>query len=227
MVDDGHAAAGHPGTVPPGGEVADPTRLSGLASLYAFFVESDAVRRLVGQSDARHVEASSVLADLGGGRRESLPLLQIVATATSPSDAIELARRSTAAFQQFVTDRQVGASVPSASRVKLEVMNAADDATLLAGRSYTRPVALVFGILVLTALVMLAAENLWPSRPRPAEPDEREEREPAPRGGPSPSRAIPEPVMAESAPGTAASNGTRNRAARRRAARSAPSRNRE
>jgi hypothetical protein len=181
--------------------VADPARLSGLASLYAYFVESDAVRRLVGTSAARHVDASSVNADLGNGSHDSLPLLQIVGTAESGSGAIKLANRATAAFQRFVVNRQVQAAVPATTRVKLEVMNTASDATLVQGRSYTRPFALFVGVLVLTTILMLAAENVWPT-PGPDGPRDADESEPAARA--TPPRVLPEPVMATGAPaGTA------------------------
>jgi hypothetical protein len=178
--------------------VADPARLAGLASLYAFFVESDAVRKLVGTSAARHVDAAAVNADLGNGNHDSLPLLQIVATAESGHGAIDLANRATAAFQKFVVDRQVEGAVPTTTRVKLEVMNTASQATLVQGRSYTRPFALVVGVLVMTAILMLAAENVWPTTTDPDGPrDDASESEPKRA---TPPRVVPEPVMATAAP---------------------------
>jgi hypothetical protein len=184
--------------------IADPARLSGLAALYAFFVQSDAVRKLVGTSAARHVDAAAVNADLGNGNHDSLPLLQIVATAESGHGAIDLANRATAAFQKFVVGRQVAGAVPTPTRVKLEVMNTASQATLLQGRSYTRPFALVVGVLVMTAILMLAAENLWPSTPGPDGPrDDADDTEPAARAAPP--RMVPGAVMATAAPAATAS----------------------
>jgi len=197
----------------PQAPVADPARLAGLASLYAFFVESDAVRKLVGGSAARHVDAAAVNADLGNGNHDSLPLLQIVATAESGHGAIELANRATAAFQKFVVDRQVEGAVPTTTRVKLEVMNTASQATLVQGRSYTRPFALVVGVLVMTAILMLAAENVWPSPTGPAGPrDDADDSEPKRA---TPPRVVPEPVMATAAPAASASADARSLPANR------------
>ena len=57
---------------PVGGSIADPARLGGLTSLYGYFVQSDAVRKLTGDEPINSVSAVTITADVGNGRRDPL-----------------------------------------------------------------------------------------------------------------------------------------------------------
>jgi hypothetical protein len=160
--------------------IADPARLGGLTSLYGYFVQSDSVRKLTGDDPINSVSAVTITADVGNGRRDPLPLLQITATGGSPAGATDLARRVTRAFQQYVIDRQSAAHVSKQERVTLQVVNKPSPGTRVAPRSYTR--AIVAGLLTLIATIglMLLLENLRPSEgesdvpspePSPSSPD--------------------------------------------------------
>jgi hypothetical protein len=148
---------------PVGGSIADPARLGGLTSLYGYFVQSDAVRKLTGDEPINSVSAVTMTADVGNGRRDPLPLLAVTATGGSPHAATDLARRVTRAFQQYVVDRQTAANVSDQDRVTLQVVNAPPLGTLVAPRSYTR--SIVAGLLTLIATIglMLLIENLRPT----------------------------------------------------------------
>jgi hypothetical protein len=143
--------------------IADPARLGGLTSLYGYFVQSDAVRKLTGDDPINSVSAVTITADVGNGRRDPLPLLAITATGASPRAATDLAGRVTHAFQRYVRDRQTKAHVAAQDRVTLQVVNAPSQGTLVAPRSYTR--AIVAGLLTIIATIglMLLLENLRPA----------------------------------------------------------------
>jgi hypothetical protein len=164
------------------GTIADPARLGGLTSLYGYFVQSDAVRRLTGSEPVNSVSAVTITADVGNGRRDPLPLLAVMATGGSPHAATDLAGRVTAAFQRYVHDRQTEAHVSDQDRVTLRVVNAPSPATLVAPRSYTR--SIVAGLLTIIATIglMLVIENLRPAAgPSPADGDTPTPDEPRPR----------------------------------------------
>ena len=91
--------------------IADPARLGGLTSLYGYFVQSDAVRKLTGDDPINSVSAVTITAAVGNGQRAPLPLLAITATGASPHAATDLTRRVTSAFQRYVVQRQSGAHV--------------------------------------------------------------------------------------------------------------------
>jgi hypothetical protein len=143
--------------------IADPARLGGLTSLYGYFVQSDAVRKLTGDDPINSVSAVTITADVGNGRRDPLPLLAVTATGASPAAATDLAGRVTHAFQRYVRIRQTKFHVAAGDRVTLQVVNAPSQGTLVAPRSYTR--AIVAGLLTLIATIglMLLIENLRPA----------------------------------------------------------------
>jgi hypothetical protein len=163
-------------TTTPSTGIADPARLGGLTSLYGYFVQSDAVRRLTGDDPINSVSAVTITADVGNGRRDPLPLLAVTATGPTPAAAQDLARRVTRAFQRYVVRRQSSAQVVHSARVTLQIVNAPTPGKLVAPRSYTR--SIVAGLLTLIATIglMLLLENL---RPREGDSPVREQ-QPAP-----------------------------------------------
>jgi hypothetical protein len=164
--------------------IADPARLGGLTSLYGYFVQSDAVRKLTGNDPINSVSSVTITADVGNGRREPLPLLAVTATGASPHAATDLARRVTKAFQRYVVQRQTKAHVATQDRVTLQIVNKASLGTRVAPRSYTR--SIVAGLLTLIATIglMLLLENLRPSQ------GESDEAAPEPSPSPDSTRAL-------------------------------------
>jgi hypothetical protein len=158
--------------------IADPARLGGLTSLYGYFVQSDAVRRLTGDDPVNSVSAVTITADVGNGRRDPLPLLAITATGASPHAATDLARRVTRAFQRYVVQRQSSAHIAPHDRVTLQVVNKASLGKRVAPRSYTRPIVAGLLTLIATLGLMLLLENLRPSQGTSDDP--------APQPSPSP-----------------------------------------
>jgi hypothetical protein len=149
-------------TTTPSTSLADPARLGGLTSLYGYFVQSDAVRKLTGDDPINSVSAVTLTADVGNGHQDPLPLLAITATGGSPAASQDLARRVTKAFQHYVSHRQTAAHVTAQAGVTLQMVNAPRAGKLVAPRSYTR--AIVAGLLTLIATIglMLLLENLRP-----------------------------------------------------------------
>ena len=180
--------------------IADPARLGGLTSLYGYFVQSDAVRKLTGNDPINSVSAVTITADVGNGRRDPLPLLAITATGASPGAATNLARRVTGAFQRYVVQRQAKAHVAPHDRVTLQVVNKASRGVRVAPRSYTRPI--VAGLLTLIATIglMLLLENLRPSQGRSDDP--------APEPSPDATRARRSGNRSSTGPASIATIGT-------------------
>jgi hypothetical protein len=143
--------------------IADSARLGGLTSLYGYFVQSDAVRKLTGDDPINNVSAVTITAPVGNGNRAPLPLLAITATGGTPHAATDLTRRVTAAFQHYVVERQSDAHITPSERVTLQVVNRASPGLRVAPRSYTR--SIVAGLLTLIATIglMLILENMRPS----------------------------------------------------------------
>jgi hypothetical protein len=160
--------------------IADPARLGGLTSLYGYFVQSDAVRKLTGDDPINNVSAVTITAAVGNGNRAPLPLLAITATGASPHAATDLTRRVTDAFQRYVVQRQAGAHVAPRDRVTLQVVNKASLGVRVAPRSFTR--SIVAGLLTLIATIglMLILENLRPSDGTSDDPAPEPARSPSP-----------------------------------------------
>jgi hypothetical protein len=143
-------------------------RLADLATLYASFVSSDSVRRLIRGNAPKingEIDARSVVTHEGSG--DVLPIVEIDVLAPSSAEARRLAHRTARALQRFVIRQQATNSVPENKRVRLAVINRSFDTKLIAARSKTLPV--IAFLSVLTAFVALAfvLENLR-GRPRRA-----------------------------------------------------------
>jgi hypothetical protein len=157
---------------------ADPGRFQALAVLYAQLVESDQVLAMVARKGPIRgtFEAAPVPSDDGGS---ILPFVRITATSDSPAHAVQLARRATAAFRQFLNRQQAEGGIQPEKRIEVPVIRDAEGATLFQGRSINKPMFLFMLVLVLTVGLAFLLENLRPRiRPVPAEdvaPAERRE----------------------------------------------------
>jgi uncharacterized membrane protein affecting hemolysin expression len=147
--------------------LADPNRLNNLTILYAELATSDPVLRQMRRDGPilGKIIATPVVVQDG---RYTLPLIDIVAIASTPLQAIKLSLRSTTAFQTYLTQQQRVNKVPDTDRVLVETVERPRGAKIFQARSKTMPVviflAVMFGIVGLAFLL----ENLRP-RARPGE----------------------------------------------------------
>ena len=104
--------------------LADPNRLNDLTILYAELATSDPVRQLMRRDGpiGGKIIATPVVVQDG---RNTLPLIDLVAIATSPQGAMKLAVRSAKAFETYLPEQQRANNVPDADRVVVEQVHAA------------------------------------------------------------------------------------------------------
>jgi hypothetical protein len=138
-------------------------RLRSLTLLYAALVNSSVIRDrarrsgpLEGQYEASTSDRTNDASWRGPG-----PFLSIQATAGSPAHAAQTATRVSRSARAHIAEAEHAAQVPQSARVRLEVVSAAREATLVRGRRLTGPLAALTGVLVLLGLAAL-------SRSRPA-----------------------------------------------------------
>lgn len=143
---------------------AGDSRMTGLATIYASFVTSDEVRKLIQPHGVLRGELESSVVPVGPSGGGLLPIVSIAALAESKRAALALGNKATAALRTYVDHQQQENGVPSDQRVQLIVLNKPGQLALIKPRSTTLPIA-VF-IVVLFAAVGLAfiLEN---ARPRP------------------------------------------------------------
>jgi hypothetical protein len=152
------------GDVPSAGytpRFGEPERFMSLAALYSHLAVSDNVVAIVraGGPMRGRFGAEAVRTPDGSS---SLPLLRIVALASSSADAVNLAKRASRAFRLYLNRIQASNDVEDAERVKVEVIAALPKATLESGRSLVLPLlAVVLGVF-LTVGVVFTLENLRP-----------------------------------------------------------------
>jgi hypothetical protein len=148
--------------------------LSGLSAFYAHLANSDAVqRRLLRGGPIHGTMSAQDSVDLTSQQRAPLPFISIIGTATSPSEAISIARRGAAAFRGYLVSLQAAANVPESRRVQLEVLSTARKATLVQGRKKTLPIVIFLTVMVAAIGLAFILENLKP-RVRVLEAQERD-----------------------------------------------------
>jgi len=186
------------GQLLPSKSLADPSRFTDLAVVYAEVANGDAIRARVfphGAPDGSY-SASPVVNSVGSAVlgaqpiTQIVPLVQVDALATTPARALSIASRASEALRTYVESSQERASIPPNQRVLLQVLSRPTKATLAHGYRMTGPIAAFVGTLVATLLLAFVLENL---RPRSAARVEDETREP---GSPSePGSGVPAPVV--------------------------------
>jgi hypothetical protein len=132
--------------------IADPNRFKDLAFLYAALAVTDPVRQLMlrrGSLDGEFT-ADPVIGENG----ITLPLIDIIATGSTPQSAKALARRAAAALGTYVAQQQQANKVPASDRVILQSLLNAEKAEIVKSRSKT--MAVVVFLAVMFAFVGLA-----------------------------------------------------------------------
>lgn len=143
--------------------LADPNRLNNLTLLYAELATSDTVLRQMRRDGPIRGEfiATPVVVQDG---RYSLPLIEFIAIAATPLEAMKLATRSATAFRTYMTQQQRINKVPERDRVVLELVMRPRAAEIYQPRSKTMPVLIFLAVMFATVGLAFLLENL---RPRP------------------------------------------------------------
>jgi hypothetical protein len=141
-------------------QFADPNRFATLATLYAELATSDAVRATILRDGPVNgvVEATPVTLTNG----TPLPLLTVGAIASTPIEALALARRAIRAFREHVESEQRRSGIPVDQRVIIDVVNQPSEATLLRSRSKTLPILVFLTVLLAFVGAAFVLENLRP-----------------------------------------------------------------
>lgn len=147
--------------------LADPNRLNNLTILYAELATSDPVLRQMRRDGPIRgkIIATPVVVQDG---RYTLPLIDIVAIAATPLEAIKLSLRGTTAFQTYLKRNQQANHVPSTDRVLVEQVMRPRGAKIFQGRSKTMPIVIFLAVMFATVGLAFLLENLRP-RARPGE----------------------------------------------------------
>ncbi len=151
---------------------SDPSRFSGLATLYAALVQADGVRRIMLRSGPIDGVIGSSQPSLPGNGSIVLPFVTIAGSATTKDEARSLARRATRALIVYVKDEQVANNISADKRIVLQVVRSAQPAVLTVPRSKTRPVVVFLASMIAVIGLIFLLENLRPQqRPIGAERD--------------------------------------------------------
>jgi len=138
-------------------------RFANLAVLYSRLVVSDPVKQRMlrdgpidGEISAQPVVATET------GNEDTLPLVEIRSTATTPQAALALAARATEAFQAFLEDKQASNGIKLNDRVTTTVVERPEEATLAQARSVTRPLVVFLTVALAVVGLAFVVENLRP-----------------------------------------------------------------
>jgi hypothetical protein len=144
---------------PSGLEFADPTRLEGLAVLYAQLINGDPIqsriREIVPQHDALGAEA--VTDPL---TNSLLPLVDVIGLAHTRADAARLSQRGADLFRSYIAGQQSSAGIPLNQRVLLQVIST--KTKLIAGRKKTLAIVAFVAVMIATVGFAFVLENLRP-----------------------------------------------------------------
>jgi hypothetical protein len=143
--------------------VVDPGRFNNLAVLYSQLAVSDPVRMLM-RRDGPIRGRVIVNPVVGGGEfRIQLPMIDMMAIATSPTGAMELAARSAAALQTYIAEQQRASDVPLADRAVMVPVVRPVRAELFQPRSKTMSIVVFLAVMFITVATAFLLENLRPS----------------------------------------------------------------
>ena len=148
--------------------LADPNRLNNLTILYAELATADPVLRLMrrdGPINGKILAAPVVVQD----GRYTLPLIDVIAIATSPQRAMKLAVRGASAFETYLTEQQRINDVPTDDRVVVQQVERPRGAEIYRPRSKTMPIVIFLAVMFATVGLAFLLENVRPPA-RPGEP---------------------------------------------------------
>jgi hypothetical protein len=177
------SAPGDPEAEPQvGHQAAIEGRLPTLATIYATFVTSDPVTRLMLQRGPIEgaIQAQALPSDPSGN--SLLPIVNISATGTTVGKSQELAIRAAEALRVYVENQQRANGVAPEDRVQLRYLNRAGFSELVMPRKKTVPIVVFMLVMFATTALAFVLENLRPSKsPLRVEPVPQPERAEPPR----------------------------------------------
>jgi hypothetical protein len=136
-----------------------------LALLYAKLATSDSVKRIVlrdGPIGPATIEATYVSQAPGDPTGAPLPMISISATAPSSRSAMSAASRQTAAFVSYLSNQQARNGIAPNKRVRVALVQRAQPAVLLKGRSKTLPIVVFLTVMLAVVGLAFMLENLRP-----------------------------------------------------------------
>jgi nucleoid-associated protein YgaU len=136
-----------------------------LALLYAKLATSDAVKRIVlrhGPIKPAKIDATYISQTPADPTGPALPLISILATAPSAHLAVSAAARQTAAFVSYLANKQAQNGIAPGKRVRIALIQRAQPAELLKGRSKTLPIVVFLTVMLAVVGLAFMLENLRP-----------------------------------------------------------------
>lgn len=172
-------------------------RFSGLSTLYARLAESDEVLALIETEEKLPglFQAAPITDNVAG----PLPIVALLGKGDTASAAEITLSRGMKGFFKYVGQKQVEADIPPRQRIRLEVLNAPDSATLIQPRKKTLPVVVFLAVMIAAIAIIFTLENAArrpgasPAAALPL-PDQESHAEPAPIRAPA-FEPIPQPVL--------------------------------
>jgi hypothetical protein len=140
-------------------QFADPTRLAGLAVVYAQLINGDLIQRQIGKS----VPPGTVLSAApvtDPATNMPLPLVAVTSVAHTPAQAARVSQAGANLFRSYIAHQQASAGIPLKQRVMLQVVST--EAALIAGRKKTLPIVAFLAVLIATIALAFVLENLRP-----------------------------------------------------------------
>jgi hypothetical protein len=133
-------------------QFADPTRLAGLAVIYAQLINGDRIQRQIRKSVPPGTVLSAAPVTDPATNNSPLPLVAVTSVAHTPAQAARVSLAGADLFRSYIAHQQASAGIPLKQRVLLQVVST--DAALIAGRKKT--LAIIAFLAVLTATIALA-----------------------------------------------------------------------
>jgi len=158
-----------------GKEVAQPlfassTRFRELAALYAALATTDPAIAVI-TNDGPLPGALSA-ATMSSSDGDSLPVVVMTGTATSPGAAVATANRGAAGFVRYLERGQARSDIPQDTRATVTVVEQASGALLVVPRKLTRPIFIFLAIMMAVLGLAFVLENMRPRvRPVASEPE--------------------------------------------------------
>jgi hypothetical protein len=146
-----------------GSQTAVEGRLPTLATIYASFVTSDDVMRLMLRGGPVRGVVQAAALPAGPQSSSVLPIVNISAIAFTAQESRTLADRAAKALRQYVDMQQDANQVAPADRIQLRVLNRGGQTELLSGRKKTMPIVIFMAVMFATVALAFVLENLRPS----------------------------------------------------------------
>lgn len=153
------------GSVSPS-QSADPATFGSLATIYANLATSDAVKRLVAKSGPVDFAKEPMIATVVPYSYQSsnsppLPFITMEAQAATKERVVELVRRESNAFLQYLHTLQAADQIPPDKRAQVTIVKG-DQIRLLKPRSKTVPIMILMLVMTITFGLAFLLENLRP-----------------------------------------------------------------